>query len=316
MTTTTQSTPSAAGGLRRALRLFLAGLGITLLVIVAFAEIYPFVLTLANSFKCDAAVENRPMAFIPYFETIDCRDEEGKFISPDTQVDGLNFYPSLNGYQQILRDKFPRWTFNTIVLSLSVTLLRLVFDSLAGYALARMRFPGNRVIFFFILGVLMIPGVVLLVPRFLLLKQLGMLNSYQGYILVLAADAFGILLMKQFFETIPGEIEEAAQVDGASRLTIFWRIVMPMATPALVALTIFSFQGNWNNFMDALIILGGNESLFNLPLGLSQSRGSGLDIQYDLVLAGSVITTLPMAIIFFIFQRYFVEGISYSGLKG
>jgi multiple sugar transport system permease protein len=96
----------------------------------------------------------------------------------------------------------------------------------------------------------------------------------------------------------------------------FFRIVLPMATPALTALTIFSFQGNWNNFMDALIILGGNTELYNLPLGLTVLRGSGQDIQYDLVLAGSVITTIPMAIIFLFFQRYFVEGISYSGLKG
>lgn len=291
-------------------------LGVVTLIFFALVETVPFVLTIANSFKCDSAVENLPMGFIPRFETVQCRDAEGNYLSADKQVDGFFFSPSIDGYARVLTENFPRWTFNTAFLSLAVTLLRLVFDSLAGYALARLKFPGNRAFFFVILGTLMIPGVVLLIPRFLLLKQLGLLNTYQGYIITLAADGFGILLMKQFFESIPVEIEEAAQVDGANRLTIFWRIVLPMATPALTALTIFSFQGNWNNFMDALIILGGNQSLFNLPLGLTQARGSGQDIQYDLVLAGSVITTLPMAFVFFFFQRYFVEGVSYSGLKG
>ena len=300
----------------KSIRLVLSILGVGFLIFFAIIEIMPFVLTVANSFKCDAAVENRPMPFIPTFNTISCRNAEGNFISPDEQVDGIFFHPSIDGYRRILTDRLPRWTFNTAFLSLSVTLLRLLFDSAAGYSLARLNYIGNRAIFYLILGTMMIPGVVLLIPRFLLLKELNLLNSYQGYIIVLAVDAFGILLMKQFFESIPKEIEEAAMVDGANRFIIFFRIVLPMATPALTALTIFSFQGNWNNFMDALIILGGKVDLYNLPLGLTVLRGTGQDIQYDLVLAGSVITTLPMAVIFLFFQRYFVEGVSYSGLKG
>jgi len=301
---------------RNNLRLVLSALGAGFLILFALIQITPFVLTVSNSFKCDAAVENLPMAFIPTFDTISCRNAEGNFISPDEQVDGAFFRPSVDGYTQILDDQLPRWAFNTLFLSISVTIVRLILDSMAGYALARLSFPGNRAIFFLVLGGMMVPGVVLLIPRFLLLKELGLLNSYQGYIITLGTDLFGILLMKQFFESIPKEIEEAAQVDGANRFVIFFRIVLPMATPALTALTIFSFQGNWNNFMDALIILGGNPDLYNLPLGLTVLRGSGQDIQYDLVLAGSVITTIPMAIIFLFFQRYFVEGISYSGLKG
>ncbi len=299
-----------------ALRLLFKALALGFLFAFAVIEIAPFVLTIANSFKCDAAVENRPMPFIPLLETVTCRNEDGEYIAADEQVSGIFFLPSVDGYRRVLNDKLPRWAFNTAFLSIAVTILRVFFDSMAGYALARLRFPGHRALFFIILGTMMIPGVVLLIPRFLLLKQLGLLNSYQGYIVTLAADAFGILLMKQFFESIPREVEEAAMVDGANRFVIFFRIVLPMATPALTALTIFGFQGNWNNFMDALIILGGNTDLYNLPLGLTVLRGSGLDVQYDLVLAGSVITTLPMALIFLFFQRYFVEGISYTGLKG
>ncbi|MCU0512576.1 MAG: carbohydrate ABC transporter permease [Anaerolineae bacterium] len=316
MTTATLAPQRTESGTIRTLRTILTVVALAFLVLFAAVQIVPFVLTVANSFKCDAAVENRPLAFIPRLATVTCRDAEGEFISPDEQVDGVLFTPSIDGYRGILNDQLPRWALNTAGLSLVVTLVRLVLDSMAGYALARLSFPGNRLVFFVILGVLMIPGVVLLIPRFLMLKEMGLLNTYQGYIITLAADAFGILLMKQFFESIPKEIEEAAQVDGANRFTIFFRIVLPMATPALTALTIFSFQGNWNNFMDALIILGGNTDMYNLPLGLTVLRGAGQDIQYDLVLAGSVVTTIPMAIIFFFFQRYFVEGISYSGLKG
>jgi multiple sugar transport system permease protein len=307
-------------------RRILSILGVSLLVIVALIEIMPFVLTIANSFKCDPAVTDRPGAFIPippFGVECETRDETGRVVarlSADEQTNGLFFNPSFSGYQTIFsptgQQNLPRWALNTVIYAITVTLGRLLFDSLAGYALARLSFPGSRVIFFIILGTLMIPGVVLLIPRFLMLNQLGLLNTYHGYFLVLAADAFGILLMKQFFESIPKEIEEAAHVDGATRFTTFFRIVLPMATPALTALTIFSFQGQWNNFMDALIIVGTRPDMANLPLGLTLIRGSGQDIQYDLVLAGSVITTLPMALIFFFFQRYFVEGVSYSGLKG
>jgi multiple sugar transport system permease protein len=306
------------------IRAILGVVGVGFLIFIAFVEIMPFVLTVASSFKCDSAIVSRPGAFIPappFGVSCDVTNDAGEVtgrLSADDQTNGIFFNPTFSGYSRILGsgNDLPRWLGNTVFYSIAVTILRLIFDSMAGYALARLKFPGNRLMFFLILGTLMIPGVVLLIPRFLMLKQLNLLNTYQGYIIVLAADAFGILLMKQFFESIPGEIEEAAEVDGANRFVIFFRIVLPMATPALVALTIFSFQGQWNNFMDALIIIGGNQDLFNLPMGLTKLRGSGQDIQFDLVLAGSVITTFPMAIVFFVFQRYFVEGVSYSGLKG
>jgi multiple sugar transport system permease protein len=320
--TTSTPAPRTAPWLR--LRAVLGFLGIGLLILFAFIEITPFVLTIANSFKCNPAIQAAPGAFIPvppFGVACETLDESGRVVGRLTaaqQTQGATFNPTLSGYERILRDgdDLPRWLLNTVIYAVAVTILRLIFDSMAGYALARMKFRGNRVLFFIILGVLMIPGVVLLIPRFLMLYQLGLLNTYAGYIIVLAADAFGILLMKQFFESIPNEIEEAAFVDGANRFVMFFRIILPMATPALVALAIFSFQGQWNNFMDALIIVGTDQSLYNLPLGLTVLRGSGQAVQFDLVLAGSVITTLPMAILFFIFQRYFVEGVNYSGLAG
>lgn len=325
MAAQTTTLPESASKVR--LQRILGIVGVTILIIVAIVEIVPFVLTIANSFKCDPAVTDRPGAFIPvppFGVQCETKDENGKVISrltAEQQASGATFNPSFNGYTTVLtptgpNNDLPRWLVNTVIYSVLVMIFRLIFDSMAGYALSRMKFPGNRAIFFMVLGTLMIPSVVLLIPRFLLLNQLNLLNSFQGYVIVLSADAFGILLMKQFFENIPKEIEEAAEVDGANRFVMFFRVILPMATPALTALAIFSFQGQWNNFMDALIIVGTDPSMFNLPMGLTVLVGAGQDIQYDLVLAGAVITTLPMAVIFFIFQRYFVEGVSYSGLAG
>lgn len=293
---------------------------VSMVVLVFFAllQLLPFVFTVANSFKCMPAIASDPQSLIPVPPFgVDCNRAQGG-VRPASETTGdVTFNPSTEGYQEVFAENLGGWLFNTAFYSVAIMLLRLAFDSLAGYALARMKFPGNRLIFYVILGTLMIPGVVLLIPRFIILKQLGILNTYQGLIITLAADGFGIFLMKQFFESIPLEIEEAAQVDGASRFTMFFRIVLPMATPALTALAIFSFQGQWNNFLDALIIIGGDPKLWNLPLGLANLRGaSGETLRWHQFLAGSVITTVPLAVIFFMFQRYFVEGVAYSGLKG
>lgn len=313
LTPVSQQEPS-----RRFIMRILAVLGVGFLIIFALIQLLPFVFTIANSFKCLPAAASNPQAIIPappFF--VSCANEAGNPLPASATSTSLTFNLATEGYQEVFAANLGQWLFNTAFFSVSITVLRLIFDSLAGYALARIKFPGNRLVFFIVLGTLMIPAVVLLIPRFIILKQLGLLNTYWGLVVTLAADGFGIFLMKQFFETIPNEIEEAAQVDGASRFIMFVRIILPMATPALTALTIFSFQGQWNNFMDALIIVGTNPNLWNLPLGLSSLRGAqGETLRWHQFLAGSVITTLPLAIIFFAFQRYFVQGSTYSGLAG
>lgn len=306
-------------GSNQTIRRLITILGYGVLIIFALVEIVPFVLTVANSFKCLPAVQLAPQSFIPRgISDTDCQNAEGVALPGDVTTDAISFNPTLEGYQEITQQNdLPRWFVNSIIYSVAVTLLRILFDSLAGYALARLKFPGNRFMFFLMLGTMMIPGIVLLIPRFIILQQLGMLNTYQGFIISLAADAFGVFLMKQFFESIPNEIEEAAQVDGANRFVMFFRVILPMATPALTALAIFSFQGTWNNFMDALIVVGGKAELLNLPLGLALLRGAyGETLKWNIFLAGSVLTTLPLALVFFFFQRYFVEGTNYSGLAG
>lgn len=318
MTTATQTQSKSSGLSRKTVMRILSGLGIAFLVFFAFIEVMPFVLTVANSFKCLSAAERVPQAFIPVPPfNIACRGASGAMLPAEETTEGITFNSTTEGYERIFQFDLPRWFVNTLIYAVAITLFRVIFDSMAGYALARLKFPGNRIMFFLMLGTMMIPGVVLLIPRFIILRQLGMLNTYQGVVFALAADAFGVFLMKQFFESVPKEIEEAAQVDGASPFTVFFRVILPMATPALTALTIFSFQGTWNNFMDVLIIVGGKPDLYNLPLGLALLRGQfGETLEWNTFLAGAVITTLPLALVFFMFQRYFVEGISYSGVKG
>jgi multiple sugar transport system permease protein len=307
------------GSNKKWVRRILTVAGMLFLIILALVETVPFVLTVANSLKCLPAVQSSPQAVIPVPPFgVECTVASGASRPASETSTALTFNPTLDGYRNVLQaNNLPRWFLNSIIYSVGVTLLRVLFDSLAGYALARMKFPGNRALFNLMLGTMMIPGIVLLIPRFIILQQLGMLNSYQGFILSLAADAFGVFLMKQFFESIPAEIEEAAMVDGANRFVMFFRVILPMATPALTALIIFSFQGTWNNFMDALIVIGGNADLLNLPLGLALLRGAeGRTLVWNTFLAGSVLTTLPLAVLFFMFQRYFVEGANYSGLAG
>jgi multiple sugar transport system permease protein len=262
------------------------------LFLLALSFFYPFLLAISTSFKPLPEIAQDPVSLIPDTFTWD-------------------------GYQRMQGLNVGRWMFNSAFVCVAVTLGNVIFASMAGYALARIKFPGRNALFLSILGTMMSPGIVLLIPMFIVLKQFGFIDSYAGLIIPKLATAFGVFLMKQFFESIPGEIEEASRIDGASRLQMFFRVVLPMARPALVALVIFSFQGAWNDFMFPLIVISVNQDLYTLPLGLAVLRGGmGENLQWNAILAGSLVTTLPMALLFVFFQRYFIEGISYSGLKG
>jgi multiple sugar transport system permease protein len=262
------------------------------LFLLAASFLYPFLLSLTTSFKPLPEIAQTPVALIPQTWTWE-------------------------GYERIQGFNISRWAFNSAFVAITVTLGNVLFASMAGYALARIKFPGSNVVFLAILGTMMIPGIVLLIPMFIILKQLGMIDTYSGLILPKLTTAFGVFLMKQFFESIPQEMEEAARIDGCTRFQMFFRVILPLARPALVALIIFSFQGSWNEFMHPLIVISINQDLYTLPLGLALLRGGmGQNLQWNAILAGSILTTIPMALIFLFFQRYFVEGISYGGLKG
>lgn len=290
------ATEATGAGRPTWLQTLIAVLSYVVLIGFAIVMISPFIYTISNSLKTTPAIAQNPATIIPHPATL---EHYRKLAQGNVQI--------------------PRWTVNSILLAVVVTIGRLFLDSLAGYALARLRFPGRNAIFLGILATMMIPGVVLIIPRFIILKQLNLLGKYPGVIFPLLADAFGIFLMKQFFESVPTEVEEAARVDGAGPFRTYFQVVLPMAQPALIALTIFSFQGTWNDLLTPLIALGPTaRDKWPLTVGLATLRGAGVGqtLDFGLFLAASFLMTVPIALIFFMFQRYFVQGVSYSGLKG
>jgi multiple sugar transport system permease protein len=271
--------------------------GYSLLVVFALLYLGPFAIQIATSFKTNPDAAAHPLSLIP--NPVSSSAWKRIFgLTPDASI------------------PFMTWLKNSIFVSTCITLGRVFLDSLAGYALARLDFPGRRVIFASVIGILAVPGVVLLIPRFLVLKQLGLYNTYPGMILPIAMDAMGIFLMKQFFEQIPASMEEAAQIDGAGVWKTYWHVVLPLARPGLITLTILSFQGSWNEFQYFLISTT-SPRYETLTLGLARFQGTiGTGNQFPLSLGAALLTTIPVAILFFVFQRKFIRGQLSGGVKG
>jgi len=211
---------------------------------------------------------------------------------------------------------FKRYALNSLFLAVVVTLLNLFLASLGGYAFARLRFPGREVLFVLILGTLMIPDQLRLIPVFVMLTNWHLIGNFSGYILINLVTAVNLFFMRQYFLTIPRDFEEAAKLDGAGYFKTFWRVMLPLAGPAIAALAILQFQGTWNDFFWPLILFGqGNEHLYTMQLGLAQ-----LTLTYQTLwpqlMAGSLIAIAPILIIFLIFQRFFVSGVTAAGIKG
>ena len=240
-------------------------------------------------------------------------------IKPESQI--ISAHPGLfsatvtgSNYVQAWKAiDFPRLFLNTVIFAGGVTILSLTFDSLTAYALARLDFPGKNVIFVLILITLMLPFQVNLVPLFLFLTKIHWVNTYQGLILPRATNAFGIFFLRQFFLSIPKELEDAARVDGASEFKIYRSIVLRMSVPALLTLGLFHFMYNWNDLLWPLII-STNSSMYTLSSGLALFLGQHV-IQYGLIMAGSVLAIVPMVVAFLLIQRRFVESIATSGLR-
>ncbi|MGV9384245.1 carbohydrate ABC transporter permease [Nonomuraea sp. NPDC003707] len=267
--------------------------GYCILIFFALVFLYPFVIQIAASFKAESDAAAHPLSPIP---------------DPVT----------LGGYEKVfLNTDLPLWLGNSLLVTVVITVGRVLLDSMAGYALARLRFPGRRAIFSTIIAMLAVPGVVLFIPKFLVLNQFGIYDSYTALILPVIADAAGVFIMKQFFESLPVSVEEAAKVDGAGVFRTYWSIVLPMARPALLTLTIISFQGSWNEFAHTLVAVQ-NPELFTLPRGLADlvSGSLGKGTQYPLKLGAALMATIPVAVVFVIFQRYFVRGANEGSDKG
>ena len=266
--------------------------GYAVLIVFALIFIYPFVIQIATAFKTEPDAAANPLSPVP---------------DPFTTASFERIFAGT---------RFPTWLANSVIMTVLVTLGRVFFDSLAGYALARLRFRGRRAIFASIIAIMSVPGVVLLIPKFLVLKQLGMWDSYSGLIVPLLADAAGVFIMKQSFEAVPVQVEEAARVDGAGIFRTYWSVVLPMMRPALLTLTILSFQGSWNEFPHTLVAVQSPE-YFTIPRGLADlvSGSLGAGTQYPLKLGAALLATIPVAIIFFVFQRYFVRGTTAGAVK-
>ncbi len=207
------------------------------------------------------------------------------------------------------------WFVNTSFIALFSTAVHLLFDSMAAYAFAKRKFPGSNLFFYLILAALMIPGQVTLVPLYLMITKLKLVDTFAGVIMPGLADVIGIFLLKQFMQTLPGELEEAARMDGASEWRVYWQIILPLSAPALAVTAIFAFQRYWNAFLWPLIVLQ-SPDLFTLQVGLSFIHTSEFGTNYGLLMAGAALAAIPMIIFFFAFQKYFMQGLRIGAIKG
>ncbi|MFT4122481.1 MAG: carbohydrate ABC transporter permease [Microbacteriaceae bacterium] len=262
------------------------------LLVLALVYIYPFLIQVATSFKTNADATANPLSLLPATATTEA-------------------YTKLFG-----NSDFPTWIKNSVIVTVFVTAGRVFFDSLAGYALARLRFRGRRVVFAGLVAVMSVPAVVLLIPKFLVINTLGIYDSYTGMVLPLLVDAAGVFIMKNFFESIPVSVEEQARIDGAGTFRVFASIVLPMARPALVTIIILSFQGSWNELAHFIVSTQSPE-FTTLTKGVAQLANGQLSQgrQYPLKLAAAIVMTIPVAVLFFVFQRRIVTA-SEGAVKG
>lgn len=216
--------------------------------------------------------------------------------------------------QSLSSGDLPRWYFNSLFTSVVITVLTVLFASLAGFAFSRIPFRSKNVLFWLILAGIMVPGQILIVPLFTMMQSLGMVNTYWGIILPQLASPVAMFIFKQYFDGIPQELEDAALMDGASRVRIYWQIWMPLAKPAVAAVAIFTFVWSWNNFIWPFLVITGT-NMMTIPVGLATVQTS-YGIRYAQIMATAILGGLPLLVIFIFFQRQIVQGFVGTGLKG
>ena len=268
--------------------------GITLKYIIlaagAFVMVFPFIWMIIASLMTAGEIQLRPPVWLPA-------------------------EPQFSNYSD-LADSIPmgRLYFNSLFTSGLIVFGVLLSSSLAGFAFAKYRFPGREFLFYVILATMMIPFFVTLIPVFFIVRQLGWIDTYQGLVVPGLTSAYGIFLMRQFIIMLPDELIDAARIDGASELRIYWRIVVPLVKPALATLGTFTFIGSWNAFLWPLLVINSRE-LMTLPLGINSMKSLYAD-NTNLLMAGTAAAVIPMLFVFIFLQRYFIQGIALTGLKG
>lgn len=261
-----------------------------LLTIFAIAALMPLYWMFTTSLKGQASYMRQPPQMIP-------------------------LDPTLENFEQLFANpNMSRWIFNSAFVTLSVTVLNIFFASLAGYAFAKLDFPGRRWFFWMYLAVMMVPFQVTMFPLFKLMVNLGWVNTYWALIVPASALPYNVFLMRQVIRSLPHEILDAGRIDGCNEFSLFWQIVLPMSTNGIAVMGIFTFVLTWNDFLWPLIILN-SEQMRTLPIALSTFQ-STYETNYGLLMAGGVIMAVPMFIMFFLFQRYFLQGVTFGAVKG
>jgi multiple sugar transport system permease protein len=274
------------------------GVALTLaLGVLAVVWLLPIVWVVVTSLKVTADIVKLPPEWIPWPVTAD-HYHEVLFSSSRTARIGRAFV-------------------NSLVVAVGTVVLVVATSAMAAYPLARMRFAGRNLVFTLVIGSLMIPNAVVLVPQYVLVQRLGWLSTFQGLIVPEAAMtfAFGVFLLRQFFLTMPGELEDAARIDGANAWQVFTRIVLPLSQPVLAALAIFAFRSAWNDFLWPLIAVNKPE-MFPLPVALALLRSAYSSESYGPIMAGAALSAVPLLVVFVVANRRIVEGVRLSGLKG
>lgn len=265
-------------------------LRVIILGFLAFVVLYPFLWMLVTSFKEEADIVAYPPKLF-----------SGSF--------GLNSYIDI--WERV---PFLKYYKNTIIFAMTVTCVSLLFDTMAGYAFARMKFPGKNIMFLLVMGTMMVPFQVIMVPLFVEVFKLGLINTYIGLLLPRATNAFGIFMMRSFFIALPKGLEEAGRIDGAGEFRIFAKIMVPLCKPAVVSLFIFHFMYQWNDLLYPLLLTT-SEDMKTLPAGLATFMGTHV-VEYGIIMAGACLSLLPILIAYLFAQKQFVQGIAMTGMKG
>ncbi len=280
--------------------------------LLAVTMIIPFYWMVITVFKPFQEITRQPPSFVP------ANPRLTSFYDPawtPAQPDPAHTSGLLQRFPQVSLG-FWRFMINSLVITTSITVLALLVCSLAGYVIAKHRIPGRRVIFIVIIASMMVPWQTTLIPNYVIMRNLGWLSTYQGYIVPAIAKAFVVFFLVQYLHSIPNELIHAARVDGAGEWRIWWRIVLPLLRPALAAMSIFIVLAEWNNFLWPLIIVQ-SDGMANIPVALARMNSYYVGAQSQgAIMAGALLASLPTIVFFLIFQRHFTRGIVLSGLKG
>ena len=262
-----------------------------LLTIGAVIALLPFAWVLFGAFKTQAEIMSAPGAWLP------------------------RSFANLDNFVTLFSERrFGRYMINSLIVSAATVITNVLFATMAGYALAKLEFPGQKMVFGCVLAAMMVPYIALFVPQFFIVVQMGLVNTLTAVVLPMAVMPIGVFIMRQFANSVPDELLEAARLDGASEFAIFFKIFLPLVGPAIATVAIITFLNSWNYFLWPLIVAQ-NQDTYTLPVGLAVASQAAKSTDYGLLLAGAIVVLLPVLILFLFLQKYFVQGIAGTGIK-